>query len=58
MISKELLKEIIISNGEFITHQVKKIIKREGISFPDILNKVVILYGVRRKGGKKIEWTI
>jgi len=28
MISKELLKEIIISNEEFITQQVKKIIKR------------------------------
>ncbi|MCK4309223.1 MAG: ATP-binding protein [Candidatus Atribacteria bacterium] len=50
MISKELLKEIIISNEEFITQQVKKIIKREGISFPEILNKVVILYGVRRSG--------
>ena len=50
MISKELLKEIIISNEEFITRQVKKIIKREGISFPEILNKAVILYGVRRSG--------
>ena len=48
MISKELLKEIIVSNEEFITQQIKKIIKREGISFPEILNKVVILYGVRR----------
>jgi len=50
MISKELLKEIIVSNEEFITQQIKKIIKREGISFPEILNKVVILYGVRRSG--------
>ena len=50
MINKELLKEIIITNEEFITQQVKKIIKREGISFPEILNKVVILYGVRRSG--------
>jgi len=54
MISKELLKEIIISNKEFITQQVKKIIKREGISFPEILNKVVILYGVRRSGKTNI----
>jgi hypothetical protein len=50
MLSKELLKEIIISNEEFITQQVKNITKREGISFPETLNKVVILFGVRRSG--------
>jgi len=50
MVSKELLKEIIISNEEFISRQVKKITKREGISFPETLNKVVILFGVRRSG--------
>jgi uncharacterized protein len=50
MVSKELLKEIIISNEEFITEQVKQITKREGISFPETLNKVVILFGVRRSG--------
>ena len=50
MVSKELLKEIIISNEEFITRQVKNITKREGISFPETLNKVVILFGVRRSG--------
>ena len=31
MINKELLKEIIVSNEEFILNQVKGIIKREGI---------------------------
>jgi len=63
MINKELLKEIIVSNEEFILNQVKGIIKREGIIFPDFpdsldapenkrlnLHKVVILYGVRRSG--------
>jgi len=61
MINKELLKEIIVSNEEFILNQVKVIIKGEGIIFPDFpdsldvpenkrlnLRKVVILYGVRR----------
>jgi len=50
MISKEILKEIIVSNEEFILNQIRKILKRERISFPEKLNKVVILYGVRRSG--------
>lgn len=50
MISKGLLKEIIVSNEEFILKQVKGIVKREGIHFPTTLNKVVVLYGVRRSG--------
>jgi len=50
MIRKELLKDIIVSNEEFIQRGVKKIVKREGISLPGKLNKVVILYGVRRSG--------
>jgi len=50
MIRKELLREIILSNEEYIQSGVKKIVKREGISLPEGLNKVVILYGVRRSG--------
>ena len=50
MIGKEILKEIIVSNEEFILNQIRKILKRERISFPEKLNKVVILYGVRRSG--------
>jgi len=50
MIRKDILKEIIISNEEFINKQIKKIIKREGISFPEMLNKAIIFYGVRRSG--------
>jgi len=50
MIRKELFKEIIVSNEEFILKGVKKIVKREGVSLPVKLKKVVILYGVRRSG--------
>ena len=50
MISKEILKEIIVSNEEFILQEIGKIVKRERIYFPVKLNKVVILYGVRRSG--------
>ncbi len=50
MISKELLKEIIVSNKEFILRNVKEIIGRKKVSFPNILNKTVIFYGVRRSG--------
>lgn len=50
MIDKSLLKEIIISNEEFILKNVKRIINREGIYFPETLNKTVVLYGVRRSG--------
>lgn len=50
MINKEMLKNIIVSNEEFILKQVTKIIKREGIFLPRSLNKTVIFYGVRRSG--------
>lgn len=50
MISKEILKEVIVSNEAFILGQVKNIIPREGIYYPEQLNKVVVLYGVRRSG--------
>jgi predicted AAA+ superfamily ATPase len=50
MISKETLKEIIVSNQEFILKQVTKTVERERISFPEPLKKTVVLYGVRRSG--------
>jgi predicted AAA+ superfamily ATPase len=50
MIAKHILKEIIVSNEEFIFKQIGKIINREGVSFPEILNKTVVFYGVRRSG--------
>lgn len=50
MVSKDILKEIIVGNEDFILKQVKGIVKREGIFIPETLNKTVVLYGVRRSG--------
>lgn len=50
MISKNTLKEIIVSNEEFILKHVKKIIEREGVLVPETLKKIVVFYGVRRSG--------
>lgn len=50
MISKEVLKNIILSNEEFILKKVKRIIRREMIALPESMNKAVIFYGVRRSG--------
>lgn len=50
MISKNVLKEIILANEDFIVKQVKNPVKREGLHFPASLKKVVVLYGVRRSG--------
>jgi len=48
--NKELLKEVILSNEDYINKTVDRIVKREGIILPDLLKKVVIFYGVRRSG--------
>ena len=50
MINRSILKDIIISNEEFISQNIKQIVKRENLSFPEKLKKAVILYGVRRSG--------
>lgn len=50
MISRNVLKDIIVSNEEFILTQVKRIIERDGITFPENINKTVVFYGVRRSG--------
>ncbi len=50
MISKEQLKEIIVSNHHFILNQIKTIIKREDIHLPEESKKIIVLYGVRRSG--------
>ena len=50
MISKNILRDIIVSNEEFILKQINKIVEREGLLFPQTLNKSVVLYGVRRSG--------
>ncbi len=51
MIQREKLKEIILSNRDFILNNVENIIERENLFFPDEkLRKVVILYGIKRSG--------
>jgi predicted AAA+ superfamily ATPase len=49
MISKETLKDIIVSNEKFID-SIKDIVGREKLAFPQKLKKVVVFYGVRRSG--------
>ena len=48
--NKEILKEIIISNEDFITKEVGTIIERENVLSLPKLNKVIVFYGVRRSG--------
>ena len=48
--NRELLKEVILSNENYINKIATRIVEREGIILPDLLKKVVIFYGVRRSG--------
>jgi len=48
--NKELLKEVILSNEDYINETVDRIVEREGIILPELFKKVVIFYGVRRSG--------
>jgi predicted AAA+ superfamily ATPase len=50
MINKETLIEIVVSNERFILEKVKEIVHREGVFLPELLDKVVVFYGVRRSG--------
>lgn len=50
MISKAILKDIIVSNDQFIQQQVKDIVVRKDIALPEALKKAVVFYGVRRSG--------
>ncbi len=50
MLSKETLKEIVVSNENFITKDIETIVERENIFLPPKLNKVIVFYGVRRSG--------
>jgi len=58
MISKQILKEIIIRNRDYILNEIPDILPREGIHLPEKLNKVVIFYGVRRSGKSYILYDI
>ncbi len=50
MTTKQILKEIIVSNEEYILKKVTGIIPREYVYSPATLNKVIIFYGIRRSG--------
>lgn len=57
MISKERLKEIIISNKGFIL-SIDNIVERQGIVLPRKLNKVVVFYGPRRSGKSFVMYSL
>jgi predicted AAA+ superfamily ATPase len=50
MTSKEVIKDIIKSNEDFINNTVGEILPRHNIAFPTKLKKVKIIYGARRSG--------
>lgn len=50
MSTKGILKEVILSNREFILKNAGHIVRRESSPSLGVLNKVVVLYGVRRSG--------
>ena len=50
MISIQTIKEVIVSNEEFIIRDIKDPVQRKGLAFPETSNKVVVFYGVRRSG--------
>jgi len=55
--NKEILKEIIISNKEFI-NSIPDIVERNIMKFDNNLKKVIILYGARRTGKSYILYNI
>lgn len=51
MINKELIKEIIIENENFIMQQIKNVYDRESVLLPSLdVKKACLFYGVRRSG--------
>lgn len=44
------LKEVIAGNRQFILNRAPVVIPRSGVAIPPGLNKVMVLYGVRRSG--------
>jgi predicted AAA+ superfamily ATPase len=49
-LSKSVLKEILVSNEEFILGSIGTIVPRRNVLFPETPRKVTILFGVRRSG--------
>lgn len=50
MLTIQILKEIIVSNEDFINKKIGKAGLREGLAFSETSNKIVVFYGVRRSG--------
>lgn len=50
MVSLQDLKEVIVSNEEFILKEIKDYVYRGDVVLPATTNKVVVFYGVRRCG--------
>lgn len=50
MASLQNLKEVIVSNEEFILGEIKDFVYRGNVVLPETANKVVVFYGVRRCG--------
>jgi len=50
MVNKTVLKEIILSNENFIVNKIQNLINRNDINFPSGIKKVIVFYGVRRSG--------
>jgi hypothetical protein len=50
MVSLQNLKEVIVSNEEFILKEIKEYVYRGNLVLPETANKVVVFYGVRRCG--------
>jgi predicted AAA+ superfamily ATPase len=50
MLSRESIKEIILSNEDFILNEIETIVPREGVVLPPGLRKVAIIHGIRRCG--------
>ncbi|MBI4676858.1 MAG: ATP-binding protein [Elusimicrobia bacterium] len=50
MTSADSLKEIILSNEDYILNQVKSIVPRENVRLPESASKVCVFHGIRRSG--------
>lgn len=58
MINNRMLKDVILSNEQFIINDLDWMVPRECISFPERLKKVCVLYGARRSGKTYILFSI
>jgi hypothetical protein len=50
MVSRQLLKDVIGTNIDYVLEKVRSVVPRERVAWPTIPGKVVIFHGVRRSG--------